>query len=764
MAIHLFGRPSARSRAIREDVQEAEAQRRTDGRTLWHVVGIAAVFYVLAAALMIVPDHSPPVVVDHRSPMDLYSPLSFSVVDEEHTAAAQLAARENAPPVLMANQDALDRAESQIVDLRQDVNGAPTLAQVPQETRQRWPNLSPEALGWLRGTDAATYEMKVRLLMETLRKTPLVDRATAKLVNERRSLTALVGSTTEKPVAINKLDVIALDPGDMSSYMKLRTVVGLTFPSQTMGDVLATYLLHTPTPTYRYDRALTERATEEVVKAVSVAQVHVEANQRIVAKGQVVAPTDETLLKEANARFYEQRVTDEPGAYWLTLMGRLLTVLIITAAMTLYAVRINPQVQRFSRAWALCGLMLITLALARVGIAIFSVEYLYFFGVFPTLLTAIILIIAFNQRFALGMAGLHALLVTLVLGRDLMFCIPILTGIAIFVLGLKEIRKRGRLIEMGALAAAAIALTVCALGAMHTLGDFWDVRFIEALDPLTLLKDAGYAGAAAIFTGFVVSGILPFIEKIFRITTSMTLLELADANHTLLQRLATEAPGTFNHSLILGTLAEAAATSIGANGLLARVGAYYHDVGKLSKPHYFIENQGGGPNRHDKLSPAMSLLIILGHVKDGIELARQYGLPWVVRQFIAEHHGTTLVEYFFHAARRKAEKNTDQSPVHETEFRYPGPRPQSREAAVIMICDGVESITRSLPDQTPGRLEAVTHQLIMKRLLDHQFDDCDLTLKDLTAIEHALVKTLAGVYHGRTAYPKSSVEAEAQRA
>src|SRR5438045_2144241 len=172
-------------------------------------------------------------------------------------------------------------------------------------------------------------------------------------------------------------------------------------------------------------------------------------------------------------------------------------------------------------------------------------------------------------------------------------------------------------------------------------------------------------------------------------------------------------------------MAEAAGNAIGANGLLCRVGAYYHDVGKLGKPQYFIENQmAGRPNRHDKLSPAMSLLIIVGHVKDGIELARAYGLPWVVHEFIAQHHGTTLVEYFYHAARKRAEGGDDARLVSDTEFRYPGPKPQTREAAIVMICDSCESVVRSIDEPTPGRIEAAVHNMIMKRLMDGQFSEC----------------------------------------
>jgi hypothetical protein len=288
------------------------------------------------------------------------------------------------------------------------------------------------------------------------------------------------------------------------------------------------------------------------------------------------------------------------------------------------------------------------------------------------------------------------------------------------------------------------------MGLSRLLGLGWS-RWIGTTDANVIWADSLWGAGAGVGMAMFALAILPSIERIFKITTAMTLLELCDANKPLLRRLSQEAAGTFNHSLTVGIMAEAAGNAIGANGLLCRVGAYYHDVGKLSKPQYFIENQAAGrPNRHDKLSPAMSLLIIVGHVKDGIELAREYGLPWVVHQFIGQHHGTTLVEYFFHAARKRAEAG---AVVSDTEFRYPGPKPQTREAAIVMICDGCESVVRSIEEPTAGRIETAVHNMVTKRLMDGQFNECDLTLRDLSVIEETLVRTLVGIHHGRVAYP-----------
>jgi putative nucleotidyltransferase with HDIG domain len=213
------------------------------------------------------------------------------------------------------------------------------------------------------------------------------------------------------------------------------------------------------------------------------------------------------------------------------------------------------------------------------------------------------------------------------------------------------------------------------------------------------------------------------------------------------------APGTYNHSINVASIAEAAADAIGANGLLVRVGAYFHDIGKMLKPGYFIENQSDGDNRHESLLPAMSTLVIIAHVKDGADLARQHNLPNSLLDFIQQHHGTTLVEYFYNRASEQREANPDRGQVDEGSYRYPGPKPQTKEAAVLMMADAVESAGRTLTDPTPARIESLIHDLAMKRLLDGQFDECGLTLQELHKVEISLIKSLSVVYHGRIKYP-----------
>jgi hypothetical protein len=256
-----------------------------------------------------------------------------------------------------------------------------------------------------------------------------------------------------------------------------------------------------------------------------------------------------------------------------------------------------------------------------------------------------------------------------------------------------------------------------------------------------------------VLAGFLVTGALPLVERCFSIVTDVTLLELADGSHPLLQELIRRAPGTYTHSMTVATLAEPAAEAIEANPLLVRVGSYFHDIGKMLKPQYFIENQNG-ENLHEGLEPALSTLVIIGHVKDGVALAEQYRLPRPIIDFIQQHHGTTLVEYFYREALRLQESNGQGRVELESSFRYPGPKPRTRENGIVMLADAVESASRALGDPTPGSLRKLVHDLLMKRLLDGQFEESGLTLTELHLIEESLSKGLIALFHARIRYPE----------
>jgi cyclic-di-AMP phosphodiesterase PgpH len=259
-----------------------------------------------------------------------------------------------------------------------------------------------------------------------------------------------------------------------------------------------------------------------------------------------------------------------------------------------------------------------------------------------------------------------------------------------------------------------------------------------------------YFLANGLLTSIVVLGTLPIFEFLFKAITNISLLELADFHQPLLSLLIQRAPGTYHHSLIVGNLSEAAANAIGANGLLSRVGSYYHDIGKLEKPEYFSENQSRAFNRHDTLSPEMSKLVIMKHVKVGVELAKKYKLNPALIDFIEQHHGKGLVYYFYLKALENPKEGQE---VEEEGYRYPGPKPNSKETAIVLLADSVEAAVRALKEFTPASIEDLVHKVINNKFIDGQLDECDLTLKDLEKISAVFVKLLCGIYHSRESYP-----------
>lgn len=428
-----------------------------------------------------------------------------------------------------------------------------------------------------------------------------------------------------------------------------------------------------------------------------------------------------------------------PGIRPTLVLGTLLFVL--SGALGMYIASCEPRlVKNHLRGTVLLLMLLIMLALVRLAVLR---GWSPFVLIVPVMVTGITVTIVYSQRFALGIGSYLVLVSVMILPEEhdhLSVLLTIGSGMGIAILALKEIRSRSRLLEVCCLAGVVVFAMTWLVGVRH------GARFDETL------TNSIWGGLGAVSVGFLMQGLLPIVERVFRTATSMTLLDYGEATKPLLQRLAVEAPGTFNHSWQIGMLADSAAEAIGADALLCRVGSYYHDIGKLNKPRYFIENQGDSFNQHKELAPTMSRMIITGHVKDGLELAREYRVPKVLRQFISSHHGTTLVEFFYHEAS-KQEGQAGRS-VIESEFRYPGPKPANKESAIVMIADAIEGATRAMKDPTPSRIEAIVHNLAMKRLQDGQFDECDLTMRELHKIEESLVKSLCGMYHARIAYPK----------
>ncbi len=367
-----------------------------------------------------------------------------------------------------------------------------------------------------------------------------------------------------------------------------------------------------------------------------------------------------------------------------------------------------------------------------------STSYYY---ALPFAAGAMLVRIVLNSEVALVFALIFSVLLGVMFGNNLYITLYALAGSLTAAHFVRHCLARSALYQAGLQLSLVNVLLVLSLHLM-------------AGNPLTtqLLYKAGFGFIGGFFCAVLVTGLVPLAENLFKYTTDIKLLELANMNTPALRELMIQAPGTYHHSIIVGNLAEAAAETIGANPLMARVAAYYHDIGKTRKPLYFVENIGAQENRHDKLSPSMSALILMSHVKDGVDTARACNLGEELVEIIRQHHGTALMKFFFEKAKKQTEAAGKQ--VEECDYRYPGPKPQTREAALIMLADAVEAAGRTLTDPTPARIQGMVQKIINNIFIDGQLDECELTLKDLHNIAKSFNRILSGIFHHRIDYPE----------
>ncbi len=478
-------------------------------------------------------------------------------------------------------------------------------------------------------------------------------------------------------------------------------------------------------------------ATDKALHEVAAVMIRYNAGEdTLAAAGKPLGDPEIHLLELEHATRLEQTRLRERIARSAGSAGMYLAMFVLCGSFLFYR---EPMVLKNLRVFA----TLLALCALAVVAAQFCGRDPWQAEMVPLVMFGMTAAIAYRQEVAFLLIATIALTVTLALGKGVVHFVIYAATLASTVFLLQHVRSRTKLIYVGLLAAAVAACTT--IGVVLVTD--------RPLEP-SVLRLGLQQGLLALLAGLLMTALLPFVENLLDVQTEISLLELGDVAHPLLQELARRAPGTYNHSIGVASIAQAAAESIGANGLLVRVGAYFHDIGKMLKPQYFVENEELGISRHDGLLPAMSTLIIIAHVKDGADLARQHHLPQAIVDFTLQHHGTTLVEFFYDRAHRQTEGNPDAPEIEEHSFRYPGPKPQTREAAVLMLADAAESACRCLPDPCPARIEGLVHDLTHKRLLDGQFDECGLTLQELHKIEMSIAKSLLAMRHVRVRYPE----------
>ena len=671
--------------------------------------------------------------------------LDYQVENLTQTRQERDSALERAPDVYLLNVADLEALRQRFLNLPVIVAEQPDLEHIKPTVREYdLDKASARALAAYASDGAPDGQWKAfvdQLLTETLPGRPLIPMKEW-LEGLQQPESPLLRTREGRELANWRDDAIRIRDGEQEELKREleHVVLGAGFP-RAVARYVAAGVAFNAKPTYVLNDDATTALADERVAAVEPVLIEHHKGDVIYSRGQVL---EGDQLKELRAEDREFAANATAAQRWLPRLGVMGLAFLITTFLFGYIAVFYPQIARNPlRLLALCGLIAGMLALAAsVGAA--EPKLMYLAVVAPTVFVAIVGLLAYDQRIALFLSATQAALATLALEQGIGMFLLLFVGCGTAVAQLREMRHRSTLIQASAITGLVLVAGTILVDVieMPMVPGFWgQIRYHGFL-----------AGLGGFGVGFVVLGILPGLERWFDITTGMTLAELRDPKQPLLKQLQQKAPGTYNHSLQVANIAEAAAAAIGADGLLVYVGSLYHDIGKMNKPEYFVENQTDGNSKHAKLSPAMSLLVIVGHVKDGIELAREYGLPRQILHFVASHHGTTLVEYFYHAAKTQAESD-DRSTVQEIEFRYPGPKPRTREAAILMLADAVESATRSMAEPNPARIESLIRQLSRKRLTDGQFDQCDLTFRELGLIEESAIKSVCAIYHGRISYP-----------
>ncbi|CAM3078526.1 HD family phosphohydrolase [Rariglobus hedericola] len=525
-----------------------------------------------------------------------------------------------------------------------------------------------------------------------------------------------------------------------------------------------------------FDLEATRRLQENALRELSPVIVEVARGQTLIEPGIRVSAEQYEMLNAHRKYLLEHgEIALEEG---LQLFGRVLLVLAMVIASVLY-IRIEDRETLLSngRLGLLALVVILNLALVRATYALGSLPF--FIGnssaasmlpfLAPVAIAPLIVAILINAGSAIFMALFISIFTSVIYGNRLDILVLTFLASVVAIFCSRNTRKRGNVVRASVFAGITVAAFALLIG------------FVDRLEYITILKHMAAGLATGLLTGVIVVGLLPVLEGLFKRTTDITLLELTDYNHPLLRLMQLEAPGTYHHSLVVAQLSENAAAEIGANPLLARVCALFHDIGKTAKPEYFAENQRDGVNPHDLSNPSLSALIIKSHVKDGVDLALKHKLPRSVIDVIQQHHGTSLIRYFYHRAVSHtrppipvpssstpskdpfipALPGLGPVPVSESTYRYDGPRPRFKESAIIHLADGVEAASRSLRKVTPQHLGEIIDQIFLDRMEDGQLDEAPVTFEELAKIKTSFTFTLLNMLHGRVAYPKADEEAPA---
>jgi len=474
-----------------------------------------------------------------------------------------------------------------------------------------------------------------------------------------------------------------------------------------------------------YDKEKTEEKIEEAKK--NVEPEIIKKNQTIVKEGEPVTQEQINLLEQLG--MLNDGINRSSIKIFISLAVAVILVLFLQYR---YLLKEDREILKDKKMLILISSINIILIILSIIIKDIS-PYLI-----PIVCSSMLMSILINSKTSLVINLLNILLVSIVVGFDVGVILISIVNVVISTIALNKVQQRNDIIY------STIYITVISTLIIMASSMLYSNNLRE------ILIKTMYTSIGCFVSGILALGLLPFYESIFDVVTNIKLLELSNPNQPLMKKLLMEAPGTYHHSMMVANIAESATEAVGGNPVIARVGAYYHDIGKTKRPYFFGENQIGRDNPHDKITPNLSALIILSHPKDGIELAKEYKIPKVIQDMILEHHGTTLVKYFYYKAKEGADNPDD---IKEEDFRYSGPIPHTKEAGILMLADSAEAAVRSISEPTKAKIEEMVNNIINDKIKSNQLINCDLTLKDIEIIKKSFLKSFDGMYHQRIEYP-----------
>jgi putative nucleotidyltransferase with HDIG domain len=486
-------------------------------------------------------------------------------------------------------------------------------------------------------------------------------------------------------------------------------------------------------PNYILNVRETDKRKQSALSSVEAVRETVKKGQVVVRKGDVVTSAQIHMMEELG--LHKGHISE------IRIFGLAIYILLILGIVMGYLYKFAPHIYENDLYLVLLGLIIL------IALLLGKASHYYSDFAAPVAAGALLTAILIDTRVGMFVSFALAMLFGVIADYELRAVAVVLLGSIAGVYSVSKVAHGYSLTRTGLWIGAINFLVIGSTGLFEQ-------------DSSTQTLTQGLLGVfSGIASAIITIGFLPYLENTFNITTPLKLLDLAKPNHPLMQRLLLDAPGTYHHSILVGNLAETAADLVGADPVIVRVGAYYHDIGKIKRPYFFIENQVGGENPHDKIAPSLSTLIVTSHIKDGADLCRDYKLPQVIMDIIQQHHGTTLVSYFY----KRATETEHSECIIEADFRYEGPRPQTKEAALVMLADSCEAAVRSISKPTLNRIETTVRKIIRERLNDGQLDDCNLTLKDLNTVGDVFIRVLSSMFHSRVEYPDALKDLERRK-